>query len=341
MRTLHKTLALACVASIAFVGASQVVSAQDKKKVVFIGAPLDNAYQAAFVNAVQKFGGEEGFDMATSKQGDTYEAVVQVNNMNTMVDAGMDGIFLQVIDGKGLKVALDRAEAAGVKVVTVDAGPDVGYGNAYMLVSVSPEAQGRKSCEQLGASLGGKGKVLEIQGDLAAEVGLLRSKGFADCIKDKFPDITVVRQPANWSADKAASITEVVLSTDPDVAGIYLASDATYLDSVINVLRRQSRLHKVGEEGHIPIVSIDGGPSALKAIRDGYMESAIEHSPTDHAKWGAFYLKAAFEGKTFAPGPTDHNSEIVKHGTNLMDKLDPKVITKDNVDSPELWANIK
>ncbi|MBL8575583.1 MAG: sugar ABC transporter substrate-binding protein [Mesorhizobium sp.] len=340
MRINYKAVILACVASGALAAASQAVNAQDKKQVVFIGAPLNNPYQAALVNSVQKFGAEQGFEMLTAKQGESYEAVAQINNINTMIDAGVDGIMLQAIEGKGLKVALDRAETAGVKVVTVGAGPDAGYGNTFMMVGASPESQGRKSCEQLGPAMGGKGKVLELQGDLAAgDVAVLRSKGFNDCMKEKFPEIQVLSHDAGWLADKAASITEVVLSTDPDVTGVQLAGDAVYLDSVVNALRRQNRLHNVGEEGHVSIVGIDGSPAALSAIREGYVDAAIEHSAVGYAKWSSFYLKAAFDGKTFEAGPTDHNSEIVKQGDNLIDQLEPVVITKENVDSPDLWAN--
>ena len=315
--------------------------AKDKEDVVFISAPVVSLYQAALVASIQKFGTEQGLNMLPSKQGQNYEAVDQVNNMNTMLDAGVRGMFLQAIDGKGLKVSLDRAEAAGVPVVTVDAAPDEGYGKVYMMVQVSSEDFGAQACEALGAAMGGKGKALELQGSLSAQVGVLRSKGFNDCMKAKFPDIKVISQVADWSSDKAASITETVLSTDPDVNGIFMAGDAVYVTSVLNVLRRQDRLHKTGEEGHIAITGIDGDPAALDGIRQGHVDAIIEQPLNAYGKWGAYYMRAALDGKTFQPGPTDHKSQIIQVGGNLADVLTATVITKDNVDSPDLWANLK
>ena len=331
-------LVLSAAAMVAAIGPA---SAQDGGDVVFISAPINNLYQAALDASVQTFGAGQGFNMLPSKQGQTYEAAEQVNNMNTMLDAGVRGIVLQVVDGKGMKTSLDKAEAAGIPVVSVDAAPDDGYGKLFMMVQVSSEDLGRQGCEALGAAMGGKGKILELQGSLQAQVGVLRSKGFNDCIKANFPEISVVSQVAEWSSDKAASITETVLSTDPEVNGIFMAGDAVYVNSVLNVMRRQDRLHPAGEEGHIALAGIDGDPAALDAIRQGYMDATVEQPLTAYGKWAAFYMKAALEGRTFEPGPTDHGSEIIRIGENLADVLTATVVTAENVDSPDLWANLK
>lgn len=46
------------------------------------------------------------------------------------------------------------------------------------------------------------------------------------------------------------------------------------------------------------------------------------------------------QGKTFKPGPTDHDSEIVKlPGGILEDQLPAPLVTKENVDDPGLWGN--
>ena len=43
--------------------------------------------------------------------------------------------------------------------------------------------------------------------------------------------------------------------------------------------------------------------------------------------------------KTFAPGPTDHDSRIEIVNGNPMDLLPAPTVTKANVDDPKLWAN--
>jgi len=336
-----RTAFLACAGTVLTLAvAAQPSFAQETKKVGYLATPLTSLYASALSASAQKYGAEQGFEMLP-KEGQSYDAVEQVNNMNTMIDAGVQGIIIQITDGKGLKVALDKAEAAGVPVVSVDVSPDPGYGHVAMMVKVSSEALGAQGCEALGPAMSGKGKVLELQGSFQQQVGLLRSKGFNDCIAKNFPDIQVLQRQAEWSPDKAASISETVLSTDPDVNGVFMAGDSVYAHAVINVLRRLNRLHKVGEEGHVAISGIDGDPSGMDGIRQGYIDSLVAQPLTGYGKWGAYYLKAAFEGKTFQPGPTDHDSEIVKDGDGLADILKATIVTKENVDSPELWANVK
>ena len=47
----------------------------------------------------------------------------------------------------------------------------------------------------------------------------------------------------------------------------------------------------------------------------------------------------AVAGKSFAQGPTDHDSRIDQLNGNPMDLLPAPVVTKANVDDQTLWAN--
>jgi ribose transport system substrate-binding protein len=58
-----------------------------------------------------------------------------------------------------------------------------------------------------------------------------------------------------------------------------------------------------------------------------------------YVKWGLLYLEGAVAGKTFGPGPTDHDSRIEIVNGNPMDLLPAPTVTKANVDDPKLWAN--
>jgi ribose transport system substrate-binding protein len=56
-------------------------------------------------------------------------------------------------------------------------------------------------------------------------------------------------------------------------------------------------------------------------------------------KYGLQYLQDAVAGKTFALGPTDHDSEIVDMNGNMADLLPAPVIMKDQASDPSLWGN--
>ena len=84
-----------------------------------------------------------------------------------------------------------------------------------------------------------------------------------------------------------------------------------------------------GEEGHIIIVSNDGIPQELDAIRKGEIDATVSQPADLYAKYALFYAKAAVNGESFKPGKTDHDSTIVDVGNgNLEDQLSAPLITR-------------
>jgi len=310
-------------------------------KVAFSSTELSNPYTVIFSQLIQSWAKRGGFNMLPTVDSKS-DPAQQITDFTTLLGAGVKGILVVAVDGKAIKVALDRAEAKGVPVVAVDTGPSKGGGKVAITVTTSSITLGQRSCEYLGEALKGKGKILEIQGRLNSQVGLDRSNGFQNCMKAKYPDIKVVSKPGEWVQEKATDAVQTVLSTDPEVNAIYLASDSAYLPGTLSVLQRLGRLKAVGEQGHVTIVGIDGSPFALEQVRAGYVDAVIAQPMVGYAQYGLQYLKEAMEGKTFKVGPTDHNSEIIVDASgNLADVLSPTTVTKANASDAGLWGNQK
>jgi ABC-type sugar transport system substrate-binding protein len=108
---------------------------------------------------------------------------------------------------------------------------------------------------------------------------------------------------------------------------------------VLNVLKSAGKLKAVGEEGHLPLVSIDATPYALDQIRAKMLDAAVSQPLESYVKYGMAYLADAMAGETFAVGPPDNDSNIVEFEGNLMDLLPSPVVTSENVDDPALWGN--
>jgi ribose transport system substrate-binding protein len=232
---------------------------------------------------------------------------------------------------------LNFAESKKVPVVAIDMGP--AGGKAAMVVRADNIRMGADACALTGKALGGKGVVLSLMGDQATQNGRDRTSGFANCMKKDFPDIKVIEKPTKWQSEIAASITQTIVSSTPDLGAIYMQSDAVMLPGVLNVLSSAGKLKKVGEPGHIFLVSIDGTPFAHKKIREELLDASLSQPQDAYVKWGLHYLEGAVAGKTFGPGPTDHDSRIEIVNGNPMDLLPAPTVTKANVDDPTLWAN--
>jgi ribose transport system substrate-binding protein len=261
----------------------------------------------------------------------------QVTDIHNLIAAGAKGIIIVPTDSNAVAPAVEFASQKSVPVVSIDNG--VAGGKVFMVVRSNSVQMGEAACDAIGKALGGKGVVLELQGDLATTAGRERTKGFETCMKSKFAGIKINAQPTNWKTEKAVAAAQTVISSTPDLGAIYMQSDSVMLAGVLNVLKNKEKLTKVGDDKHIFLVTIDGTPGALKQVRDGYLDAVISQPVDLYVKYGLYYLQAAVAGKSFKIGATDHNSEIVSDQGSLQDLLPAPVVTSVNASDPSLWGN--
>ncbi|MCP3800019.1 sugar ABC transporter substrate-binding protein [Allokutzneria sp. A3M-2-11 16] len=271
----------------------------------------------------------------TNSQNDVAKLVA---NVQAMTSQGAKAIVMAPQDTGAIATTLAQLEQKKVPVVTVDTRPD--KGKAYMVVRADNKAYGEKACRYLGEKLGNKGKVVEFQGALSSINGRDRSEAFASCMKQNYPGITIFEEPTDWLDTKAAAALQTRLTQHPDINGIYMQAGGVYLAATLQVLRSAGKLFPAGDPRHITIVSNDGIPQEFESIRKGEIDATVSQPADAYAKWALYYAKAAIEGRTFKPGPTDHDSTIIEVGNGLLeDQLPAPLVTKDNVDDPKLWGN--
>lgn len=265
------------------------------------------------------------------------DAAKQISDVQNLIAAGAQALVLNPADSQAIVPALNAAAEKGVPVVAIDIAPS--GGKVFMIVRADNRRMGEEACKQVGQAIGGKGKVLSLMGDQATTNGRDRTTGFNDCMAATYPDVQIIEQPTNWKADRATAAAQTIVTSTPDLAAIYMQSDSVMLAGVLNVLKSAGKQTKVGEPGHIYLISIDATPLALDRIREDLLDAAVSQPLDLYVKYGVSYAQAAVEGKSFAAGPTDHNSEIVALGENMMDLLPAPVVTKANVEDPLLWGN--
>jgi ribose transport system substrate-binding protein len=261
----------------------------------------------------------------------------QVTDFRNLITAGANAIMAGVVDTKAIKPALDYAKSQGVPVVIVDDQPTAG--DVYAVVKADNVSMGQMAADKLGQLLPQGGKVLEITGDPSTSNGRDRQSGFDDTIKAKYPNIQIISQNGEWDGPTSGNIMNAVLSQNPDLAGVYMASDTLYFDPVRAALNGRGRLVPAGQSGHVAITGIDGGVSALKGITDGVLDATVAQPVDAYAKYGVQYLMDARSGKQIAAGPTDHDSTVVQDGNYMVDQLPAPLVTRDNVTDPSLWGN--
>ncbi|MEZ0093803.1 sugar ABC transporter substrate-binding protein [Streptacidiphilus sp. EB129] len=260
-----------------------------------------------------------------------------VANVQVFENTGAKAIVMAPQDTGAIASTLDALAARNIPVVSVDTRPD--KGKVYMVVRADNRAYGTKACQFLGAQLKGKGKVAEFEGDLTSINGRDRSEAFADCMKTNFPGIQVFPLVTDWKGDVASSKLATTLAQNPDLNGLYMQAGGVFLQPTLALLQQKGLLKPAGTPGHITIISNDGIPQEFDAIRKGQIDATISQPADLYAKYALYYAEAAVAGKTFQPGPTDHNSTIIAIPNGLEDQLPAPLVTKANVDDTTLWGN--
>lgn len=296
----------------------------------------DSDFWNSYIKYVPQMAGELKVDLmpATNSQNDVAKLV---SNVQTMVGQGAKAIVMAPQDTAAIAGTLTQLEGKKIPVVSVDTRPDTG--KVFMVVRADNRAYGQKACEFLGEKLGGKGKVVQLMGALSSVNGRDRAEAFRECMKSKFPGITVFDEPTEWDGGKAASMLQTRLEQNPDIKGVYMHAGGVHLAPTLQVLKAKNLLVKPEDPKHIFVVSNDGIPQEFEAIRKGEIDATVSQPADLYAKYALFYAKAAIDGKTFQPGPTDHDSTIIQLPNGLEDQLPAPLVTKDNVDDKNLWGN--
>jgi ribose transport system substrate-binding protein len=294
--------------------------------------PYQNAESSGVIEQYKSLG--YAYLPATNANGNASQ---QLTDVETLVNQGAKGIVMSVLDAQAIVPAIKYANDHNVPIVPIDEAPD--GGKVAMIVRADNVAMGDLACQQMGKLVKSGQAVLTLDGDPTSSNGRDRTNGFNDCMAKNYPGVTLYHVATKWSAATAASGMQTAFNQHSDIAGLYVQSDTTFYPTVLDTLTKLGKTAKVGESGHVAVVSVDGGPASLNAIRSGVQDAVVEQPLLDYIKYGVQYVHDAADGKTFKAGATDHDSTISTYNGNLVDLLPTPVVTKANVEDKANWGN--
>ncbi|KUO13526.1 sugar ABC transporter substrate-binding protein [Streptomyces dysideae] len=337
--------ALALLTACSGGGSSTAATSSDKPLVGVDYPRSDTDFWNSYIKYTPEFARELGLDLkTTNSQNDVAKLTA---NAQTFISQGVKGLAMAPQDTAAIAPTLAQLEAKKIPVVTVDTRPDTG--KVFMVVRADNRAYGENACQYLGTKLGGKGKVVMLQGGLDSINGRDRTEAFNDCMKKNYPDIKVFGEATNWDGAVAAQKLQTRLTQHPDIKGVYMQSSFA-LSGTLQVLKQKGLLVDPKDKKHVFVVSNDGIPEELKSIAAGKIDATVSQPADLYAKYALYYLKAAIDGKTFKPGKTDHDSTIIQVREGLLeDQLSAPLVTADGgtyggvpsvkSDDESLWGN--
>ena len=267
------------------------------------------------------------------------DAGKQATQIRTLIDQGVSALVINPVDSAAIAPTLAYAASKHVPVVSVDVAPT--KGKVYMIVRADNVLYGQNACKYIGSHVSGPGHVAMLEGDLASINGLDRKNGFLNCMKANYPNLKVVEYATKWDTPTAVNDAKTALSAYSDLKAIYVHWSGP-VPGIIAAEKAAGKFTKVGTPGHIVLFSDDGTPQEHGWIRAGEEDATISQPANLYAQFAVFYAKQAIAGATYKVGETtDHGSKIVNLLGNLEDAIIAPVVSKANVNDPNLWGNYK
>lgn len=335
-RLLSSLLGALAIAAIAF---TTPAFAQSKGKIYYMVPTLLDEFQTESVKAIETFLKQVGYEPVTLNADNKTD--LQQSQMNDVIALKPAAIVLAAVDFNALKPSIEKARAAGIPVMIFDrqitstpsdftsvAGTvEIGYVAAAEIQRLLKEKKGDV-----------KGKILQVLGDPADPYTLDIQKGFEEKMKE-FSGVQIISHPAAmWEASNAGAIVSDQLVANPDIDLIFV--HAAHL-AVAAVASLEAKGKKPGD---VMLVSSNGAPVGLDLIRKGWENVEVEQPLYAQAAAIAMFAdkvvnKQEIKAGTYKVLGLDSTLSIESWGPNL--KIPGAAITKDNVDQPQFWGNMK
>lgn len=302
---LSRAVLFTAAAALALVGAVDIASAKDAKKIGLAVANLQADFFNQIKQSVEAYGKTKDLEIITvDAKGD---AATQVSQIQDLLAQNIDALIYIPAGATAASVPVKAAKAAGVPVINVDRNAEGAPGDTFIATNSVESA--KNLCDYIGKQTGGKGEMLIIHGQKGTTPEVDRTKGCAEALQ-AYPDIKVVGElwSEGWHQDEGFKLTQDLLQTNPDVSIIWGQADALALGAAQAV--------KVAHPDHpILVAGFDGDTAALVALRDGVFDVTVTQQTQ---KMGRLAVDSAIA--------------LVKGETVPAEQLQPATLTtKDNV----------
>lgn len=263
---------------------------------------MKNQYFVVMSEAFQEAGSGINATLYMADAG--HDVVKQISDIEDLIQKGINILLINPTDSSGVRNIVEQAKAKDIVIVAIDAQAE---GPTDSFVGSKNYDAGFIAGEYLAKSIGKSGEVAILDGIPVVPI-LERVRGFKDAIL-KYPNIKIVTmQNGRQERDFALTVTENMIQGNPNLKGIFSVNDEGALGSL-------KAIESSGKD--IKLVSVDGNPEAVTAIKQGSKFIATSAQfPRDQIRVGLGIALAKYWGANIP-------KEI---------PIDVKLITKENAE---------
>lgn len=274
---------------------------------------LDNPFFQAMRKGIEDVSAASAVSTTVQSAIAITDTTGQADRLSGLAGQDYSCYIVNPISGTNLVQGIAQLAASGKTIVNIDSPVDPAAARAAdariaTYIGTDNIAAGVLAARQLVRLLPPAGGNVAVIGGIPGDVTSgNRIQGFMSAVG---PGLAVVQTvAADWDRQQALTQATNVLAAHPNVAGFFAAND----DMGLGVARA---IANAGKTGQIQVVSVDGNPDALTAVRSGDLAATVAQYPYAIGEMGVDACRAAASGAT------------------LPAKVDAPValITKDNVD---------
>lgn len=236
------------------------------KKIGMVISTLNNPFFVTMKEGAEKKAKELGYELIVADSQN--DASKERSNVEDLIQQGIAVLIINPTDSDAVSNSIKVANDKKVPVITVDRKAN--GGDVICHIASDNVAGGKMAGEFILEKLGGKGKLVELQGIPGASATRDRGKGFHEAVDGKDGVEVVASQTAEFDRQKGLNVMENIIQATPEFDALFAHNDEMALGA-IKALKSANK--------NIIIVGFDGTDDAVKAVNDGEMTATIAQQP--------------------------------------------------------------
>jgi ribose transport system substrate-binding protein len=192
----------------------------------------------------------------------------QMRKIEELAAKPVDAIAFAASDPKSIAPSILKSMQSDIPCIALDT--DVAK-SRYAYIGTANYHAGEQAGERMFSLLDHKGEVVIIGDSPSNPDSLQRIRGFKDVLAE-YPDVEAVATLGKEGDTIQASDVESLLRSQPNLDGIFCASDAGGIAAA-------EAVQKAGKAEQIKVVCIGESPGIMKLVRDKVIQAAVVRNP--------------------------------------------------------------
>lgn len=263
---------------------------QEKYTFGFSGITMENPYFITLESSIRETLEKDGHTLITEDP--KQDPDVQVEQIEDMIDQGIDAIFLTPVDWEAITPALEELKEADVKIINVDTQvKEFDYVDAY--IGSDNYNAGVLCGEDLIKRCPDGGKVAILECPTQNSVNE-RITGFEETLAKAENGFEIVaREDTSGEFQKSLEAAQKILSEKSDIVAIMCGNDQMAVGAKTAM--------NVAEQGQILIYGVDGSPDIKKELKktENQIAGTVAQSPISMGKDAANTVLNILNGKDY------------------------------------------